>query len=111
GVGGVSGEASTTNARGTGPFTPALTMADAFNPFALTIPLSRSHGITHALIPARGPLLSGQGALVSLGHAGEFQQPRDFGLFLDVSRYSARAFKNSDATQWMRLRDVFADAR
>jgi imidazolonepropionase-like amidohydrolase len=111
-IGGISGtnDASTSNAR----LTAAFNVADALNPLATAIPVTRVEGITRAvLVPGGGSILRGQGVLVHLGddRAGEMLVKNPIGVYATLGESGAGRAGGSRAAAMLLLREALQDAR
>lgn len=112
-IGGVSGtnDASTSNER----LTAAFNVADALNPLATAIPVTRVEGITRAvLVPGGGgSILRGQGILIHLDgeRAAGMILSNPAGMYVTLGESGANAAGGSRAAAMLLLREALQDAR
>ncbi len=90
------------------PVRAALRVEDSFNPDSFVIPIARSGGLTCAVVIPSGGLVSGQSIWVDLA---EREPVRRTSLAVHVSLREARKVRGSRARAFLRLREVFEDAR
>ncbi|MGH7444471.1 MAG: amidohydrolase family protein, partial [Longimicrobiales bacterium] len=112
-IGGVSGtdDASTSNDR----LTAAFNVADALNPLATAIPVTRVEGITRAvLVPGGGSsILRGQGILIHLDgeRAADMIVSNPVGMYVTLGESGANRAGGSRAAAMLLLREALQDAR
>ena len=94
--------------------TAAFNVADALNPLATAIPVTRVEGITRAvLVPGGGTILRGQGVLIHLGddRAGEMLVKDPIGVYATLGESGAGSAGGSRAAAMLLLREALQDAR
>ena len=112
-ISGVSGtnDAATSNAR----LTAAFNVADALNPLATAIPVTRVEGITRAVLVPGGfsSILRGQGVLVHLDgdRAASMILRNPVGVYVTLGESGAGRAGGSRAAAMLLLREALQDAR
>lgn len=112
-IGGVEGtnDASTSNAR----LTAAFNVADALNPLATAIPVTRVEGITRAVVVPGGfqSILRGQGILIHLDgeRASDMIVRNAIGMYATLGESGASRAGGSRAAAMLLLREALQDAR
>lgn len=112
-IGGVTGtnDAATSNTR----LTAAFNVADALNPLATAIPITRVEGITRAVVVPAGfsSILRGQGVLIHLdGQRAERMIVRNpVGVYATLGESGAGRAGGSRAAAMLLLREALQDAR
>ncbi|HEU5209312.1 MAG TPA: amidohydrolase family protein [Longimicrobiales bacterium] len=112
-IGGVSGtnDAATSNDR----LTAAFNVADALNPRATAIPVTRVEGITRAVVVPGGfqSILRGQGVLIHLDglRADEMIVRNPVGVYVTLGEAGAGRAGGSRAAAMLLLREALQDAR
>lgn len=107
---------ASTNDRGSNHkrYSAALDMADAFNPLSISIPIARVEGITRAMVtPAArsgARVLTGQGAVVSLGSASDWLTKPRAAMFAEFGA-AAAANSGTRATMVLEIREAFEEVR
>jgi imidazolonepropionase-like amidohydrolase len=93
--------------------TPAMRMADAYNPRSAVVPIVRSHGVTSVVVSPRRGLLGGQSAFVDL--AGDTVADAVVRPVLAqrarVDQDTAQEIAGTRGGLWLRLREALDDAR
>lgn len=93
--------------------TPALRVAEGFNPFSIWIPITREEGITSAITRPTGSVVKGLGYWIdltgTLESAPDPEQP--VGLFGSVGASAAMTVGGARSAVWSKLRALFEDAR
>ena len=95
------------------PFGPALHLADAFNPTATSIPVTRIEGVTRiAVAPGFGSgMFGGQGFVADTsGATDSITRPQAF-TFINLGEGGAGLSGGSRAAAWATLRAALVDAR
>lgn len=93
--------------------TPAMRVADGFNPHSVRIPITREEGITTAIISPEGTLLYGVGHAVELT-ADLRARPaakEAVAMFGGLTSHDLDAAGESRGGAWLRLREIFDDVR
>jgi imidazolonepropionase-like amidohydrolase len=90
------------------PIRAALRVEDTFNPDSFVVPVARVGGLTSAVIVPSGGLVSGQSIWVDLV---EREPVRRASLALHVSLRGGKNGRGARARAFLRLREVFDDAR
>lgn len=112
-IGGVSGtnDAATSNSR----LTAAFNVADALNPRATAIPVTRVEGITRAVVVPGGfqSILRGQGILIHLDgqRADEMVVRNPVGIYVTLGESGSSRAGGSRAAAMLLLREALQDAR
>lgn len=112
-IGGVTGtnDAATSNDR----LTAAFNVADALNPRATAIPVTRVEGITRAVVVPGGfqSILRGQGVLIHLDglRADEMIVRNPVGIYVTLGEAGAGRAGGSRAAAMLLLREALQDAR
>lgn len=112
-IGGVEGtnDASTSNER----LTAAFNVADALNPLATAIPVTRVEGITRAVVVPGGfqSILRGQGILIHLDgeRASDMIVRNPIGMYVTLGESGASRAGGSRAAAMLLLREALQDAR
>ncbi len=95
------------------PFTAAIDVAPALNPFGVPVPYARAAGVTRALVfPGRSSgLFSGQGAVVDLGSDNNMlTRPRAF-QYVEFGEAGAGRAGGSRAATFLTFKAMLAEAR
>jgi len=96
-------------------YSAALDVADAFNPRSTLIPVNRIEGLTRAATaPASadgGSLISGQGAVISLGSLSQWLVKPKAAMYAQLGETGASLSGGSRTTAWAALREAFDDVR
>ncbi len=102
-------------------FSAAFDIADAFNPYSTLIAVNRIEGVTRAAVTPAGSapdelgnvsqVLSGLGAIVHLGGAGEPLVKRRAMLVVQMGEHGGQLAGGSRAAALQTLRAAFDDAR
>ena len=92
--------------------TPALRVADGFNPASIRIPVARQAGITAAIVMPEGRILHGTGSWVHLtGLMSERPDPtQPIAMFGSISRLSSGTLSARGGI-WLALREYLEDTR
>lgn len=111
-IGGISG----TDDSGTSVdrLTAAFNVADALNPLATAIPVTRVEGITRAvLVPDGNTILRGQGVLIHLAgeRASDMIVRNPVGVYVTLGESGANRAGGSRAAAMLLLREALQDAR
>ncbi len=95
------------------PLAPGFRVADGFNPLSVWIPIERSQGITSAIVRPSTGVLAGTGPWVDL--TGRLDSAPDasrpVAMFGSVDASAAALVGEARGGLWLKLREVFADAR
>ena len=93
--------------------TPALRVADGFNPMSVRIPITRAAGVTSIIVSPSGCALAGTGSWVDLTGklASRPDATKPVAMFGDVSTEAASCAGGSRGGLWLALRQAFDDAR
>lgn len=96
-----------------GDMTPALRMADGYNPRSITIPITRAQGVTSVVVAPGGGVLGGQGAFVDLvGDADSDGVVRPvLAQYAFVDENAVQASAGARGGLWLMLREALDDAR
>ena len=112
----IGAEAGTNDVSTTDPrITAAFTVTDALNPSTVLIPVTRSEGITRAVVaPGTGAsLIAGQGIVIDLGDRGVpaivHRQPA--AMYAYLGETGARLAGGARGSALTRLREALQDAR
>jgi imidazolonepropionase-like amidohydrolase len=104
-------QANDTDVRG--PVTPALRMADGYNPRSILVPIARSGGVTSVVVAPRSGLLGGQSALADL--AGESVSEAIVRPALaqqaHLDEESGQVNSGTRGAMWLVVREALDDAR
>ncbi|MDH3589031.1 MAG: amidohydrolase family protein [Gammaproteobacteria bacterium] len=97
-------------------YTASFDVAPAVNPRSTLIPINRIEGITHAMVAptpayAEANLISGLGALISLGGIDDFMVKEGAALFVQLGEGGAGSTYGSRAAAVLALREALEDAR
>jgi imidazolonepropionase-like amidohydrolase len=96
------------------PVRAALRAADGFEPRSITLPPARASGITSAVIVPAGGLISGQSAWIDLVERDPVRRASlalHVNIGADAGAEGQPARAGARALAFMRLRELFADAR
>jgi imidazolonepropionase-like amidohydrolase len=92
---------------------PAFRAGEGFNPLSVRIPINRLEGVTGALISPKGGIISGTGSYVEL--SGDFNSrpdtTRPTAMSGSIDARANRAAGGSRGSLWLKLRQLFEDAR
>ncbi len=106
-------EGATNDADGHVSMSPALRMADGYNPRSSIIPICRSGGVTSVVVAPRSGVLAGQSAFVDLVEddvpAPLVRAP--LAQYSRVDEETAAAAGGSRGGMWLMLREALDDAR
>jgi len=95
------------------PITPAFRVVDGFNPVSVRIPIERAEGVTSTIATPVGGLIAGQAYWFDL--TGERTATPDAGkptsMIGNVSQSAMGKLGGSRGALWLKLREVFDDAR
>jgi imidazolonepropionase-like amidohydrolase len=96
-----------------GPMSPALRIADGYNPRSSLIPIVRAGGVTSVVVAPRWGILAGQGAFVDLT---EDATPTPIvraplAQYARIDEESAETIAGTRAGMWLMLREALDDAR
>lgn len=91
--------------------TPGLRASDGYNPFSVRLPLAREEGITTFVTSPKGVLLYGTGFVQDTRTGLPQVPPTPVGMFGGFTSYDRGELSNSRLFEWMRLREIFSDAR
>ena len=104
-------DANDTDVRGA--MTPALRMADAYNPRSIVIPVTRAGGVTSVVVAPRTGLFGGQSALVDLGDGSlsESVVRPALAQHAHLDEASGQTHSGTRAAMWATVREALDDAR
>ena len=92
---------------------PAFRAGEGFNPLSVRIPINRLEGVTGALITPKGGIISGTGSYVEL--SGDLSSrpdtTRPTAMSGSIDARANRAAGGSRGGLWLKLRQLFEDAR
>ena len=96
-------------------YSAALDVTDAFNPRSTLIPVNRVEGLTRAVTAPEstsgGSLISGQGAVISLGSLSNWLVKPKAAMFAQLGEAGAALSGGSRTAAWAALREAFDEVR
>lgn len=106
-------EALHDTADATATLVPAFRAGDGFNPLSVWIPVAREEGVTSAVLEPSHGVLAGTGSWVSFtGTLASLPDPsKPAAMFGNVGTGGAAVAGGARGGLWLKLREVFADAR
>ena len=98
---------------GDNPFSAAFKAAEGFNPNSVRIPIAREGGVTRIQITSKGGIISGQGFFADMTGTMEsrpnLKKPSVFSG--SAGNWAIETAGGSRGAYWMKLEQLFADAR
>jgi imidazolonepropionase-like amidohydrolase len=93
--------------------TPALRMADAYNPLSVLVPVARSGGVTSAVVAPRRGLLGGRSLFANLAgeSASEAVVRPALAQYAHLDEESGQAATGTRGAMWLVIREALEDAR
>jgi imidazolonepropionase-like amidohydrolase len=104
-------QANDTDVRG--PLTPALRMADGYNPRSVLGPIARAGGVTSVVVAPRSGLLGGRSLFVDLAGApwAEAVVRVTLAQHAHLDEESIQAIAGTRGAMWLAVREALSDAR
>jgi imidazolonepropionase-like amidohydrolase len=95
------------------PLTPALRMADGYNPRSVLGPIARAGGVTSVIVAPRSGLLGGQSAFVDLAGASVADAVVRAALaqYAHLEEDSIQVSAGTRGSTWLAVREALDDAR
>ncbi len=98
---------------GGNPMSPGFKAAEGFNPNSVRIPLAREGGVTRVQITSKGGIVSGQGFFADMTGTMQsrpnLKKPSVYSG--SASNWAIETAGGSRGSYWMKLNQLFADAR
>jgi len=94
-------------------FSPGFKAAEGFNPNSVRIPIAREGGVTRIQITSKGGIVAGQGFFADMtGEISSRPNLRKPSVYsASANRWSVEAAGGSRGAYWMKLSQLFSDAR